>query len=348
MSVTKEYFGTLADGREVSAYLIDNGVIRAKVIDFGAILTELNVPDKNGSAADIVLGYDSLEGYLVNGSFLGATVAPSANRIGGAAFDIDGEHYEMPVNDGPNNLHTDHDKGGHKKLWDAVIGDNAVTFRTEFADGEFGMPGNRSFAVTYIVTDDNALMLHYHATSDRNTIINPTNHTYFNLAGHASGNIHDQQLQLFCGAYTPVIQGAIPTGEIRDVTGTVFDFREEKAIGRDIGADDEQLKLVGGFDHNFVIDGYTGDGTLHTAAIAEDKISGRVMETLTTLPGVQFYAGNFVDAKGGKHGTDYGPRAAFCLETQYYPDSIHHDNFPSCVFGPEREYDSITVYRFRV
>ena len=346
MSVVKEKFGVTPDGKEVSVYTIDNGTISASVIDFGAILTELCVPDRDGKTDDIVLGYPTLEGYLANGCFFGATVAPSANRIAGASFVIDGTEYHLPVNDGENNLHTDHDFGGHKKIWDAEIGENAVTFRTTFADGEFGMPGNRRIAVTYTLTDDNAVCLTYHAESDKNTIMNPTNHSYFNLAGHASGKIYDQKLQLFCSAYTPVVKGAIPTGEIRPVNGTAFDFLTMKTIGQDIDQNDQQLELVGGFDHNFVIDGYQGDGSLLKTACAVDEESGRTMEVETTLPGVQFYAGNFIDGVGGKDGCDYGPRDGFCLETQFYPDTIHHENFPGCVFGPDRPYDSVTIYRF--
>jgi aldose 1-epimerase len=210
----------------------------------------------------------------------------------------------------------------------------------------YGMPGDRYFSVTYSVTEDNALNIHYHATSDKPTIINLTNHAYWNLDGYDAGGILDTVLELHGSAFTPVVKGAIPTGEIRNVAGTVFDFTKPKKIGQDIDKDDEQLLLVGGYDHNFVVDGYDGEGNYRLAARACSEKSGRIMEVYTTLPGVQFYAGNHINVSGAKGGKDCGKRWAFALETQFYPDSIHHENFPSCVFGGERVYDSMTKYLF--
>ena len=345
MGVVKEKFGTARNGKEVYAFTISNANgMQAKIINFGAILVSLLVPDKDGKPEDVVLGYDSLEEYYGNGSFFGATIGPSANRIGGASFEINGKAYQIDVNDGPNNLHSHMENGYHKQVWDAVEGDNSVTLTLEGKDGEMGFPGNKKITMVYSLSEDNALKLAYHVSADADTIVNLTNHTYFNLAGHKAGKIEDHLLQLHAGNYTPVVPGAIPTGEIQPGAGTPMDFTKAKAIGQDINADFEQLKLTLGYDHNFVIDG--ADGSLKEIAVAEDPKSGRKMKVFTTLPGVQFYAGNCIGEDTGKDNTPYGPRKGFCLETQYYPDNIHHPNFPQSVFGPGRDYESVTVYQF--
>ena len=345
MGVVKEKFGTARNGKEVYAFTISNANgMQAKIINFGAILVSLLVPDKDGKPEDVVLGYDSLEEYYGNGSFFGATIGPSANRIGGASFEINGRAYQIDVNDGPNNLHSHMENGYHKQVWDAVEGDNSVTLTLEGKDGEMGFPGNKKITMVYSLSEDNALKLSYHVSADADTIVNLTNHTYFNLAGHKAGKIEDHLLQLHAGNYTPVVPGAIPTGEIQPVAGTPMDFTKMKPIGQDINADFEQLKLTLGYDHNFVIDG--ADGSLKEIAVAEDPKSGRKMKVFTTLPGVQFYAGNCIGEDTGKDKTSYGPRKGFCLETQYYPDNIHHPNFPQSVFGPGRDYESVTVYQF--
>lgn len=345
MGVVKEKFGTARNGKDVYAFTLSNANgVQAKIINFGAILVSLLVPDKNGKVEDVVLGYDSLEEYYGNGSFFGATIGPSANRIGGASFEISGKTYRIDVNDGPNNLHSHMENGYHKQVWDAVEGDNSVTLTLEAKDGEMGFPGNKKITMVYSLSEDNALKLAYHVSADADTIVNLTNHTYFNLAGHKAGKIEDHLLQLHAGNYTPVVPGAIPTGEIQPVTGTPMDFTKMKPIGQDINADFEQLKLTLGYDHNFVIDG--ADGSLKEIAVAEDPKSGRKMKVFTTLPGVQFYAGNCIGEDTGKDHTPYGPRKGFCLETQYYPDNIHHPNFPQSVFGPGKDYESVTVYQF--
>lgn len=345
MGVVKEKFGTARNGKEVYAFTISNANgMQAKIINFGAILVSLLVPDKDGKPEDVVLGYDSLEEYYGNGSFFGATIGPSANRIGGASFEINGKAYQIDVNDGPNNLHSHMENGYHKQVWDAVAGDNSVTLTLEGKDGEMGFPGNKKITMVYSLSEDNALKLSYHVSADADTIVNLTNHTYFNLAGHKAGKIEDHLLQLHAGNYTPVVPGAIPTGEIQPVAGTPMDFTKMKPIGQDINADFEQLKLTLGYDHNFVIDG--ADGSLKEIAVVEDPKSGRKMKVFTTLPGVQFYAGNCIGEDTGKDNTPYGPRKGFCLETQYYPDNIHHPNFPQSVFGPGRDYESVTVYQF--
>lgn len=345
MGVDKEKFGTTSDGKDVYAYTLynDNGV-RAKVINFGANLVSLLVPDANGNLEDVVLGFDTLEGYYGNGSFFGATIGPSANRIAGACFEINGKSYQIDVNDGDNNLHSHIENGYHKCLWDAEEGDNSVTLTLEGKDGEMGFPGNKKIFVTYSLSEDNALKLSYHASSDADTIINLTNHTYFNLSGHKAGKIEDHLLKINASCYTPVIPGSIPTGKIAPVEGTPMDFTKMKPIGQDINADCEQLKIGQGYDHNFVID--DADGTLREIAEAQDPKSGRTMKVFTDLPGVQFYAGNCIKEETGKENAQYGPRSGFCLETQYFPDNIHHSNFPQAVFGPGKDYNSVTVYQF--
>ncbi|MCD7724057.1 MAG: galactose mutarotase [Clostridiales bacterium] len=345
MGVRKEKFGTMKDGRDVYAYILSNANgVQAKIINYGAILVSLLVPDRTGRKDDVVLGFDHLEGYYGNGSFFGATIGPNANRIADASFEIDGRTYQLDVNDGVNNLHSHIEKGYHKQLWNVEEGDNSVTLTLESKDGDMGFPGNKKVMVSYSLSEDNALKLTYHVSADANTIVNMTNHTYFNLGGHQSGRIEDHLLQLHASRYTPVVAGAIPTGEIVPVAGTPMDFTRMKPIGQDINADCEQLKLTQGYDHNFVIDG--ADGTLKEIAEVQEPKSGRKMKVFTDLPGVQFYAGNCIGEETGKDNASYSPRKGFCLETQYYPDHIHHANFPQAIFGPGKDYDSVTVYQF--
>lgn len=347
MGIEKTVFGTMEDGTKIYMYSMENGKgMKAQVIDYGAILVNLYVPDKAGKLADVVLGYDKLEGYYVNSANFGATIGPNANRIANASFVLEGVKYQLDVNDGPNNLHSHADLGYHKKVWKAAEGDNSVTFFLEGADGEMGFPGNKKIEVTYSLTEENELKIHYHGVSDKNTIINLTNHTYFNLAGHDAGTIYDHKLTLHASHYTPVAEGAIPTGEIAPVKGTPMDFTIPKRIGDEIDADFEQLKLTGGYDHNWVLDGEAG--TLRHIATVEEPSAGRVMKVYTDLPGVQFYAGNFLKPETGKNNAAYDYRCGLCLETQYYPDTANQPAFPSAVFGPGREYDSTTIYKFEV
>ncbi|MBD5490319.1 MAG: galactose mutarotase [Lachnospiraceae bacterium] len=345
MQIVKEKFGTTKCGKDVYAYTLSNaGGMQAKIINFGANLISLLVPDQNGNLEDVVLGFDKLEDYYGNNSFFGATVGPSANRIAGACFEIDGQRYQIDANDGENNLHSHIEEGYHKRVWDVTETENGLVLSLEGKDGEMGFPGNKKVTVTFGLSDDNALKLSYHVTADTNTIVNMTNHTYFNLAGHKAGRIEDHLLKINASHYTPVVPGAIPTGKITPVEGTPMDFTKMKPIGQDINADCEQLKIGQGYDHNFVIDG--ADGTLREIAEAEDPKSGRKMKVFTDLPGVQFYAGNCIGEETGKENTAYGPRKGFCLETQFYPDNIHHPNFPQAVFGPGKDYDSVTIYQF--
>lgn len=341
----KELYGVMKDGKKVSKYIIENANgFRAEFLDMGAILDKLFVPDKDGNLVDVTLSNSSVEEYEADGNFFGATVGPNANRIAKAEVVIDGVLYKMPVNDGENNLHTDVVNGVHRRIWDAKEEGNSVIFTINLPDGEFGLPGNRMMQVTYTVTDDNAIRIDYYATSDKKTIYNMTNHTHFNLDGHASGSVLDHVLWLDASCFTPVVAGAIPTGEIKNIKGTIFDFTTPKTIGPDINTDDEQINLVSGYDHNYVID--DADGTLKEVAWVKGPKSGRVMKVISDQPGIQLYTDNFVKDAKGKDGVVYGWRQGLCLETQAYPDSIHQDSFPDVIYGPDREYRTTTIYKF--
>lgn len=347
MSVTIEEsaFGVYPDGRNIMLYtLSDANGISVSVTNLGATLVKVVTPDKNGVLGDVVLGFDRGEAYLDNPSFFGTVIGPSANRIAGAAFEIDGTTYQLDVNDGENNLHSHKDQGYHKRLWETRVLDNSVIFELTDSDGSMGFPGNKRISVVYSLEEGNSLKIHYHGISDKKTVLNLTNHSYFNLEGHDSGRMEEHELWLGASRYTPVVAGAIPTGEIAAVADTPMDFTVSKTVGRDIEADFEQLKLTGGYDHNWVIDGW--DGELRHFATVKAPGSGRIMKAYTTLPGVQFYAGNFIGEQQGKGKVTYGPRMGLCLETQYFPDTIHHSEFPSCVFGEGKEYDSVTIYHF--
>lgn len=347
MSVTKELFGKTRDGKEVYCYSIENkNKMCAKVITFGAILKNLYVPDKKGKLDDVVLGYDKLWMYFKNGSCFGSTIGPIANRTALGAFSLCGKKYQLPVNDrGKNNLHTDLVNGFHKRVWDAVEGKNSVTFSLKKKDGEMGHPGNMKVSVTYTLTDKNELKITYHADTDRKTVINMTNHSYFNLSGPKSSNIEHTKLTINASNYTPVLEDAIPTGEIASVKGTPMDFTKPKKISKEIGRKDfAQIKICGGYDHNWVVDGYNGKKKLIATAV-DDK-SGRTMEVYTDLPGVQFYAGNFIGSNIGKEGYKNCKRKGFCLETQYYPNSANEKNFPNPIFDKNHPYDTETIYKF--
>ncbi len=345
MAVEKSAFGKTSEGREISLYtIINQNGMKACVTDIGAVLVNLWVPDKDGKMEDVVLGFDSAEAYLSNPSYFGAVIGPSANRIGGASFEIDDVIYQVAVNDNANNLHSHAQYGYHKRVWDAQILENGVEFSLT-DPATMGFPGNKEVRITYILNDENGLELHYHADSDARTILNLTNHTYFNLNGAGNGTILSHELCMMASMYTPADDCSIPVGDIVPVAGTPMDFTRMTTVGDRIDSDFEQLRFAGGYDHNWVIDDWNGE--LRYFATVKAPESGRIMEVATTLPGVQFYAGNFITRQTGKAGAVYDKRSGLCLETQYYPDSIHHDNFPSCVFGEGKAYDSVTVYRFR-
>ena len=331
-------------------YILENANgLKMRVSEVGGAVMELHVPDRNGCFADIVLGYDSVDEYKTGKAYLGALIGRYGNRIANGAFSLDGVDYQLANNNDPNHLHGGL-KGFNRARWssEAISGDGftglALGYRS--VDGEEGYPGNLDIRVVYKLTDANEWVIEYNATTDRPTIVNLTQHSYFNLAGHDSGTIIDHELELNAEAMTPVDGGLIPTGEIAPVAGTPFDFRSSKAIGQEISAEHVQLELGGGYDHNFVLN--TGAlGALARAATVYEAASGRTMEVLTSEPGVQFYSGNYLDGSViGKGGTPYGSRSGFCLETQHFPDSPNQPHFPSTRLEPGETYRSTTVYRF--
>jgi aldose 1-epimerase len=339
-------FGKTPEGTSVELYILTNGRMTAKVMTYGATLTELMVPDRNGKAADVVLGFDSLDGYLAGHPYFGTTTGRVANRIAKGRFTLDGTEYKLAVNNPPNTLH-----GGLKALdkvvWKAKDASGpegpAVRLSYQSPDGDEGFPGNLSINVTYTVTGDNALKIEYSATTDKATPVNLTNHSYFNLAGPASGPILEHELLLAADQYTPVDDTMIPTGELKPVQGTPLDFTSPAKIGARIG---EIKGDPGGYDHNYVIKG--GGKALALAARVYEPTSGRVLEMYTTEPGVQFYTANFLDGSlKGKGGVVYGKRQAFCLEAQHFPDSVNHPEFPSTILRPGENYTQTTIYKFR-
>jgi aldose 1-epimerase len=344
-SVERMDFGKTPDGTPVELYVLTNGRVTAKVMTYGATLTELLVPDRNGKAADVVLGFDSLAGYLAGHPYFGTTTGRVANRIAKGRFTIDGTEYKLAVNNPPNTLH-----GGLKALdkvvWkgkDASGPDGpAVRLSYQSPDGEEGFPGNLSITVTYTVTADGALKIEYSATTDKATPVNLTNHSYFNLAGPASGPIVGHELMLAAEEYTPVDDTLIPTGDLKPVKGTPLDFTAPAKIGAQI---DQITGDPGGYDHNYVIKG--GGKTLALAARVYEPENGRVLEMYTTEPGVQFYTANFLDGSlKGKEGVVYKKRQAFCLEAQHFPDSVNHPGFPSTILRPGETYTQTTIYKF--
>lgn len=339
----KQLFGKTPDGQEVYLYTLENeNGMKAQVMNYGAILVKLFVPDKGGRSEDVCLGYDKLEDYFENGCYFGATIGPNGNRIADASFEIDGQVYRLDMNDGPNNLHSHAQEGFHKKVWDAKQEENSVVFYLESPDGAMGFPGRKEISVTYTLTPDNELRIDYFGTSDRTTVLNMTNHSYFNLAG--KGKIMEHILWLKASQYTPVREGLIPTGEIAPVAGTPMDFTQPKKVGADIDSDFGQLIMGGGYDHNFVLDDW--NGSLQHFATLEEPVSGRKMEAYTDLPGVQFYAGNFITSQTGKNGALYEARCGLCLETQNFPNAANEPSFPSPFYGPGRDYHTSTVYKF--
>lgn len=348
MNVSKEAFGKTRDGAAVDLYTLsnDNGVT-VKITNYGGIITHLITPDKNGKAGDITLGYDTLDGYLDFTPYFGAITGRFANRIGKARFNLAGRQYLLAQNNGKNHLH-----GGligfDKVVWDAR------SFRTPSAvgvklsylskDGEEGYPGNLSVAVTYSLNNQNALKIDYHATTDATTVLNLTNHAYFNLAG--KGDVLGHVVMINGDAYTPTDAEQIPTGEVHSVAGTPLDFRTPTPIGARIDANFEALKFGQGYDHNWVVNGKAGQ--LRQAALVSEPTSGRTMEVLTTQPAIQLYTGNVLDGRAQGKGHTYGKRSGFCLETQHYPDGPNQPHFPSTVLKSGEVYHEVTVFRFAV
>lgn len=333
---------TLSDGREVRVFsLADPTGLRVELIEVGAAISRIQAPDRDGTLADVVLGFESIDKYLANPSYFGCVVGRVANRIAGARFELDGKTYKLAANDGPNSLHGGV-RGFCRVVWKGEAVDSAkgraVRFTYTSPDGEEGYPGTLKASVTYSLDGEGGLHIDYRATTDAPTPVNLTNHSYFNLAGAGSGTILDHVLELNASRYTPVDATLIPTGELAPVAGTPFDFTSPTAIGARI----DQVK--GGYDHNWVLD--AGGGSLAPAGSLYDPASGRYMEFSTTQPGVQFYSGNFLDGSLKGRGGAYEKHGALALETQHFPDSIHHPDFPSIVLRPGETFTSTTVYRF--
>ncbi len=339
-------FGKTPSGETVELYTLKNAKgVAADISTYGGVIVSLKVPDRTGALGDVVLGFDDFQGYLLPPPYFGALIGRYGNRIAHAQFTLDGVVYKLAKNNGDNSLHGGN-RGFDKVLWKAKPVDGQTLELTYLSkDGEEGYPGNLSVTVVYTLTDNNELKIDYRATTDKDTVLNLTNHSYFNLAGEGQGDILSHQLTLNADRYTPVDKGLIPTGELRSVEGTPFDFRQPHAIGDRIASNDEQIVLGGGYDHNFVLN-RTGDGLSLAAKVTEAK-SGRVMEVLTDQPAIQFYTGNFLDGTiHGKGGKIYGRRSALCLETQHYPDSPNHPDFPTAELKPGEQYHTTTVYRF--
>jgi aldose 1-epimerase len=346
--VTRAPFGTMPDGTPVEVFTLKNaGGMEVRAINYGGIITALRVPDRTGAFGDVVLGFDRLDDYLTkNDPFFGAIIGRYGNRIAKAQFSLEGKTYQLAANNGPNHLHGGN-KGFDKVFWTAqpVAGKNALTFSRTSVDGEEGYPGTLKVQVTYTLTDRNELVVDYLATTDKTTVVNLTQHTYFNLAGHASGDILGHQLMLNADRYTPVGDTPIPTGELAPVAGTPFDFRKPTAIGARIDQAHPQLKNGLGYDHNWALN--RGGSGLQLAARVTEPTSGRTLEVRTTEPGIQFYSGNFLDGKlTGKDCAVYRHRTGFCLETQHYPDSPNQPSFPSTTLKPGQEYKTSTVFTF--
>ena len=348
MSVKKEVFGVSKDGKELHLYTISNGMVTVKVTDLGATIVSVILQDKHENDTDVVLGYDDADGYYANPGYFGAVIGRSGNRIDKGRFTLNGKEYQLDINNNENNLHSGKNGFDHR-VWETErIGDNSVSFFLKDADLEQGYPGNFQVTVTYTLSAEGSLILHYEGETDQDTVANMTNHVYFNLGGHGNGNILGHEMQMTAAAYTPVRDHqAIPTGEIAPVEGTPMNFLQKKTIGQDIDADFDQLKFVGGYDHNYVIKAQKG--VVEKFAEVYCPETGICLEAFTDLPGVQFYAGNSIKpGQKGKGGAVYDKRSGFCLESQFYPNSINQEGFAKPILKAGEKLDSTTAYRFSV
>ncbi len=343
-SVTKEAFGKMPDGTAIDIYTLKDGKIEVRIMTYGAIVVSLKAPDRNGKVADLVLGFDSLDGYAGgNKAFFGAIVGRYANRIAHGTFELDGKKYSLPKNNGENSLHGG-TRGFDKVVWQGKQIADGVELTYVSQDGDQGYPGTLTATVRYTLAGS-ALHIDYSASTAADTVVNLSNHSYFNLAGAGNGDILGELIRLNASRYTPIDSTLIPTGDLAQVEGTPFDFRRATAIGERINADNEQIRFGKGYDHNWVLD--SGGGKLAEAAEVFDSGSGRVLQVWTTQPGIQFYSGNFLDGTiTGKGGKVYGQRAGFCLETQHFPDSPNHPSFPSTELKAGARYHTVTEFRF--
>ena len=337
----KKPFGVRADGQQTYLYTIKGGALTAEISDHGATLVKLFVPDSKGVYADVLLGFDNPDDYTASGTFFGAAVGRNANRVGGAKFTMNGKTYQIDANDNEvNNLHSGFDPYKNR-LWQVVSHEeNSLRLRLNSPDGDQGFPGNAVIEVTYTLESDNTLAITYDAVCDRDTVFNMTNHAYFNLAGHDKPEkAMSQTLSMPARFFNPDDALNIPTGELREVAGTPMDFREPKPIGRDINEDYDALQLQGGYDHNFEV-------FCMPCATLCDPESGRTMTVTTDCPGIQFYSGNFLEGETGKDGVSYCYRGGICLETQFYPDSVNHPEWPQPFVKAGERYHSVTKYHF--
>jgi aldose 1-epimerase len=349
--ISNRRWGSLPSGEPIDLFTLRNARgVEASITNYGGRLVELKVPDRAGHSEDIVLGFDSLDGYLGPNPYFGALVGRFANRIANGQFELGGQTYTLLKNNGSNALHGGA-KGFDKVAWKAAVvtsnGGPALELRYLSTDGEEGYPGNLDVVVTYSLSEDNVLRIDYAATTDRDTVLNLTNHSYFNLAGHAHGNILDQRVTLNASRFTPVGSNLIPTGDLHSVEGTPFDFRQAAPIGARIDANDEQIQFGKGYDHNFVLN--RSDSGLSAAARVHDPHSGRIMDVLTTQPGMQFYTGNHIHGEiQGKGGAVYGARGGYCCETQRFPDAPNQPTFPTAALKAGDRYREATAFRFSV
>ena len=340
----KENFQEELEGKKVDLFTLRNDKgLTVQITNYGGKIVSIIFPDKSGKPGDVCLGYETLDDYVNGAASLGATMGPYANRIANAEFELDGKVYTLDKNNGAHTIH-----GGsaafRSRVWDVVKAqEDELSLSILSEDGAGGFPGNLRLTVTYSTTDENELKIHYHATTDKKTVVNFTNHAFFNLAGEGSGDVLGHELLVIADAITPVDATGIPTGEFLQIDGTPFDFRTFKLIGKDISDDHTQLTNMKGYDHNFVLN--NPSSTLLHVAKLKDSESGRLMEVYTTEPGLQVYTANTLKTSG-KGGKEYGPYSSVCLETQHFPDSPHHANFPSCVLDPENDYTSTTIYKF--
>ena len=348
-AVARRPFGTLADGRTVHAYAFaSRGGVEVEVLDYGAVVRTLRVPDHAGTPADVVLGYDTIAEYERQRAFFGTLVGRYANRIAHGRFTLDGVEHRLATNDGPNHLHGG-PRGYWAVLWSAApfarAGSRGVALDYVSPDGEEGYPGTLAVRVTYTLGDDDELAVEYEARTDRATPVNLTQHSYFNLAGHDAGDVLGHELAIAASRYTPVDDTLVPTGELLPVAGTPFDFTQPHRVGARLGADHPQLRAGGGYDHNFVLDEAARSGDA-SAAVLHDPASGRTLEIRTTEPGIQLYGGQALGGVRGKGGREYPPHAGAALETQHFPDSPNHPHFPSTILRPGETFTSRTSFRF--
>ncbi|HXZ31620.1 MAG TPA: aldose epimerase family protein [Terriglobales bacterium] len=347
--VKSQPFGRMPDGTAVELYSLEDGPYQVRIASYGGIVVSVMAPDRNGKTTDVVLGFDDLDGYVANnnvpkgGAFFGAIIGRYANRIAHGSFTLDGQEYSLPLNNGENSLHGG-PHGFNNVVWKVRPIANGVELSYLSKDGEAGYPGNLTVVVRYTLVKGD-LRIEYSATTDKDTVVNLTNHSYFNLAGQGDGTILNHLLTLHASRFTPVDAGLIPTGELKPVERTPFDFRKPTAVGAQIDANDQQLRLGHGYDHNWVLDG--GSGKLAEAAEVYESDSGRVLRVFTDQPGIQFYTGNFLDSSiKGKGARPYEKHAALCLETQHFPDSPNHPTFPSTELKPGQRYHTVTIYSF--